>query len=166
MLVRSQSRLQFGLSIRVVPNSYLWLLLVIPHGSIPNALQVVACPRWARSTRFLSKLHHVRFVVRPCYSTTPSTWHNSLTHSPQFSHNSINCGYMVGVPRHPIGTAFVRCQFFTAFQTGILVIWLLYLRLATRSKYGPAQLPAAAILPAPCFHCPLSAVYPARCLPI
>lgn len=40
----------------------------------------------------------------------------------------------------------------------------LHLRLATRSLYGPARLPAAAILPALCFHCPLSVVHPARCL--
>lgn len=63
-----------------------------------------------RSTRFLSKLHHVRFVVRPCYSTIPSTLHNSLTHSPQFSHNSINCWYMVGVPRHPCGHTLVAAN--------------------------------------------------------
>lgn len=65
---------------------------------------------------------------------------------------------MVGVPRHPIGTAFVRCQFFTAFQTGILVIWLFVPSLGHPFNTDQPNCPLR-------LYCPLCA-FAARCLPL
>lgn len=100
-------------------------------------------------------IHSINYLAVYCFTTI---LHNALTHSPQFSHNSINCGYKVGVPRHPIGTAFVRCQFFTAFQTGILVIWLFVPSLGHPFNTDQPNCPLR-------LYCPLLA-YPARCLPL
>lgn len=65
---------------------------------------------------------------------------------------------MVGVPCYTIGTTCVCCQFFTAFQTGILVIWLFVPSLGHPFNTDQPNCPLR-------LYCPLLAS-PARCLPL
>ena len=81
-------------------------------------------PYKPRNTRLLSKLCQIRFVVRPCYATTPIL----VTNSQRVLCNSrtiLLIAYtMLAFLVNQISIDVVRCLFFTAFQTGILVIWL------------------------------------------
>lgn len=165
LFVRSQSRLQFGLSIRVVPNSYLWLLLVIPHGSGSSNLFIpkrfTGCQSSlirSRSTRLLFKFSLPRFVVRPCYSTIPTTISNSrlIPHEPRAI--LLFIGTMSAFLVIPLVRRLFAANSLQPWNAGMLASWLFHLRLATRSN---TDQPNCSLR----LYCPLLA-FPARCLPL
>lgn len=97
-------------------------------------------PYKPRSTRLLSKLCQIRFVVRPCYATTPI----HVTNSQRVLCNSrtiLLIAYTIlAFLVNQISIDVVRCQFFPTSKTGMLVAWSASPSLGHPFKYGPARL--------------------------